>query len=272
MGLRVNTNVASINAQRNLAKVTDRLNSSYRKLSTGLRITQASDDAAGLAISERLRSQVRSLGQAKRNANDGISLVQTAEGSLNETSSILSRMRELAVQASNGTVSTQDKATLNEEFTALRDEVNRIAQSTEFNGIKLLDGSSSTMTLQVGLGTTGGVDTLSVSLSSALATSLTLDSLNISTGASAAMDAIDIAIDSVSSLRGSLGSVQNRLQSTINNLGVQVENLSAAESRIRDVDIARETAELTRNSILQQASISILAQANAGGQSALNLL
>ena len=161
---------------------------------------------------------------------------------------------------------------MNEEFVALRDEVNRIAQSTEFNGIKLLDGSSSTMSLQVGLGTTGGVDTLSVSLSPALATSLSLSTLDISTGASAAMGAIDTAIDSVSSMRGSLGAVQNGLQSTINNLGVQVENRSAAESRIRDVDVARETAELTRNSILQQASISILAQANAGGQSALNLL
>ncbi|MEZ5989518.1 MAG: flagellin [Planctomycetota bacterium] len=274
MGLRVNTNVASINAQRNLSKVTERLNSSFRKLSTGLRITRAADDAAGLAISERLRMQIRSMDQAKRNANDGISLVQTAEGSLNESSSLLMRMRELAVQANNGTVSDTDKATLNEEFTALRDELNRIAQSTEFSGIKLLDGSSSSLSLQVGIGTTGGVDTISVSLSPALSTSLGVNALSIASSGSpsAAIAAIDTALDSVSSLRGSLGAVQNRLQSTINNLGVQVENLSAAESRIRDVDVAKETAELTRNSILQQASIAILAQANLSTQASLSLL
>ncbi len=272
MGLRVNTNVASINSQRNLENVTNRLGRNYRKLSTGLRITTAADDAAGLAISERLRSQVRSLSQAKRNAMDGISLVQTAEGSMNETNSILIRMRELATQANNGTVSARDKATLNEEFSALRDEINRIAQSTEFNGVKLLDGSASTMTLQVGLGTTGGVDTIGVSLSPALSTSLGLSTLDISTSASAAMGAIDSAIDTVSSLRGSLGAVQNRLNSTITNIGVAVENLSAAESRIRDVDIADETSKLTRNSILQQAAISILSQANASPQSALSLL
>ena len=272
MGLRVNTNIASINSQRNLESITNRLGKNYAKLSTGLRITTASDDAAGLAISERLRSQVRSLTQAKRNAMDGISLVQTAEGSMNETNSILIRMKELATQAANGTVSARDKATLNEEFTALRSEIDRIAMSTEFNGVKLLDGSSSSMTLQIGLGTAAGVDTIGVSLSAALATSLTLDSLNIATGASAAMDAIDIAIDSVSSLRGSLGAVQNRLDSTITNIGVAVENLSAAESRIRDVDIASETAKLTRNSIMQQAAISVLSQANASPQSALSLL
>ena len=172
MGLRVNTNIASMNAQRNLSKVTNSLNKSYRKLSTGLRITSASDDAAGLAASERLRSQIRSLDQAKRNANDGISLVQTAEGSLEEVNNLMSRMRELAIQANNGTVSDTDKKTLNEEFTSLVSEVNRIAKSTEFNNIKLLDGSSSNLTFQVGFGTTGGTDTIGVSLSPALTTSL----------------------------------------------------------------------------------------------------
>ncbi|MEQ1631858.1 MAG: flagellin [Planctomycetota bacterium] len=274
MGLRVNTNVASINAQRNLATVNERLGGNFRRLSTGLRISTAADDAAGLAISERLRSQVRSLDQAKRNANDGISMVQTAEGALNEVSSILTRLRELAIQSSNGSVSNADKDTLDEEFQSLVSEVNRIGQSTEFNGIKLLDGSSSSVSFQVGFGTTAGTDTLSVTLSEASSSSLSLASLDIGSGGATttAIDTIDDAINTVSSLRGSLGAIQNRLGSTINNLAIQVENLSAAESRIRDVDVAYETAQLTRNSILQQASISILSQANAQPQSALSLL
>ena len=274
MGLRVNTNVTSINAQRNLASVTDRLSTNFRRLSTGLRISTAADDAAGLAISERLRSQVRSLDQAKRNANDGISLVQTAEGALNEVNSVLTRLRELSIQAANGSVSNQDKDTLNEEFTSLVDEIDRIAQSTEFNGINLLDGSSASVSFQVGYGTTAGVDTLDVTLQAADETALGLDSLDISStgNTSTAIAAIDTAINTVSSLRGSLGAAQNRLGSTINNLAIQTENLSAAESRIRDVDVAYETAQLTRNSILQQASISVLAQANAQPQSALALL
>ena len=274
MGLRVNTNVTSINAQRNLSSVTNRLGDNFRRLSTGLRISTAADDAAGLAISERLRSQVRSLEQSKRNANDGISLVQTAEGALNEVSSILTRLRELSIQASNGSVSDQDKSTLNEEFTSLVNEVNRIGRSTEFNGIKLLDGSSSSVSFQVGFGTTSGIDTLSVSLSAALSTSLALNNLDIgSTGSTTtAITNIDTAINTISSLRGSLGAVQNRLGSTINNLAITSENLSAAESRIRDVDVAYETAQLTRNNILQSASISVLAQANAQPQSALSLL
>ena len=274
MGLRVNTNVASINAQRNLASVTDRLGASFRRLSTGLRISTASDDAAGLAISERLRGQIRSLEQGKRNANDGISYVQTAEGALNEVSSILVRLRELAVQAANGSVSNADKDTLQEEFSALVNEVDRIGRSTEFNGTKLLDGSSSTVSFQVGLGITAGIDTISLSMSPALSTTLSLNSLDIGSGGSTstAITNIDAAINQVSSLRGSLGAVQNRLNSTIANLAVTVENLSAAESRIRDVDVAYETAQLTRNSILQQASIAVLAQSNALPQSALSLL
>ena len=170
MGLRVNTNVASINAQRNLNQVTERLAGNYRRLSTGLRISTAADDAAGLAISERLRSQIRSLEQCKRNANDGISFVQTAEGALNEVSSILTRLRELAIQASNGSVSGADRETLDEEFQSLVGEINRIGRSTEFNGVKLLDGSSSTVSFHVGFGTTTGIDTLSISLSASLST------------------------------------------------------------------------------------------------------
>ena len=274
MGLRVNTNSASINAQRNLASVTERLTGNFRRLSTGLRISTAADDAAGLAISERLRSQIRSLDQATRNANDGISMTQTADGALNEVSSIMTRLRELAVQSANGSVSNQDKETLDQEFQSLVNEVNRIGRSTEFSGIKLLDGSTSSVTFQVGFGTTAGIDTISVSLAASLSTSLGLNSLDIGSGGdtSAAINNIDAAINSVSSLRGSLGAVQNRLGSTINNLAIQVENLSAAESRIRDVDVAYETAQLTRNSILQQASISVLAQSNALPQSALTLL
>ncbi len=274
MGLRVNTNIASINAQRNTAQVTTRLARNYQRLSTGLRISTAADDAAGLAISERLRSQVRSLSQASRNANDGISLVQVGEGALNEVSNILVRLRELAIQAANGATSTADKNTIKEEFDSLVNEINRIAQSTEFNGIKLLDGSASTVTFQVGINTAAGIDSLNVTLTPALSTTLGLSTVDVGSGGntSFAIAQIDSAVNAVSQLRGRFGSLQNRLQSTIANLGVASESLSAAESRIRDVDVAYETAELTRNNILQQASIAILAQANAQPQSALTLL
>ncbi|MCA8949954.1 MAG: flagellin FliC, partial [Planctomycetes bacterium] len=191
-----------------------------------------------------------------------------------EVSSILIRLRELAIQSSNGSVSNDDKNTLNEEFSSLVNEINRIGQSTEFSGIKLLDGSSSSVTFQVGFGTTTDIDTISVTLNAALSSSLSLQSLDIGSGGATttAITNIDTAINTISSLRGSLGAVQNRLGSTINNLAITVENLSAAESRIRDVDVAYETSQLTRNSILQQASISVLAQANALPQSALQLL
>jgi flagellin len=274
MGLRVNTNIASINAQRNTAQVTTRVARNYQRLSTGLRISTAADDAAGLAISERLRSQVRSLSQASRNANDGISLVQVGEGALNEVSNILVRLRELTIQSANGSSSTADKNTIKEEFDSLVNEINRIAKSTEFNGIRLLDGSSSTVTFQVGINTVADVDQLNVTLTPALTTSLGLSTIDVGSGGntSFAIAQIDAAVNAVSQLRGKFGSLQNRLQSTIANLGVSSESLSAAESRIRDVDVAYETAELTRNNILQQASISILAQANSQPQSALQLL
>jgi len=274
MGLRVNTNVASINAQRNLSNVNESLAVNFRRLSTGLRIATAADDAAGLAISERLRSQVRSLEQAKRNGNDGISLLQTGEGSLNEVNGILVRLRELSIQASNGTTSGADKDTLNNEFGALIGEINRIGRATAFNGVNLLDGSASQVSFQIGLGVTNGIDTIGVSFNPVLATTLNLNTLDIGSlgNTSLAITNIDAAINAVSSLRGRLGAAQNRLTSTINNIASTVENLSAAESRIRDVDVAYETAALTRNQILQQASISILSQANALPQAALNLL
>ena len=274
MGLRVNTNIASINAQRNTAQVTTRLARNFQRLSTGLRISTAADDAAGLAISERLRAQVRSLGQASRNANDGISLVQTGEGALNEVSNILVRLRELAIQAANGSSSNADKNTIKEEFDSLVREIDRIAHSTDFNGVKLLDGSSSAVQFQVGINTSPQIDVLSVSLLPALATTLGLSTVDVGSGGntSFAIAQLDAAVNVVSQLRGTFGSLQNRLQSTIANIGVAQESLSAAESRIRDVDVAFETAELTRNSILQQASISILSQANAQPQAALQLL
>jgi flagellin len=253
MAIRINSNLSSLNAQRGLSSVTDRLQKNYQHLSTGLRIATAGDDAAGLGISERLKAQIASLSQAQRNANDGISLTQTAEGSLNEVSNILIRMRELATEAANGTVSSKDKDTLNSEFGDLISEVDRIAKSSDFNNVKLLDGSTTSITFQVDL----GISTLDIS------------SAGSSTGA---ISAIDSAIDQVSSTRGKLGAAQNRLQSTIANLGVSIESLSAANSRIRDVDVASETADLTRNAILQQAAISVLAQANLQPQTALTLL
>ncbi len=274
MGLRVNSNIASINAQRSLSVTTERLQANFRRLSTGLRISTAADDAAGLAISERFRAQIRSTNQAVRNAQDGISLTQTGEGALNEVSNILIRMRELAMQASNGTVSSDDRDTLNQEFIDLINEVDRIAQSTTFNGVPLLDGTGATLTFQVGTGTASGIDTIQLSTSDALASTLGLSTLDIgSSGApSIAIDVVDQAINSVSRIRGQFGAVQNRLTSTISNLRIQAENTSAAESRIRDVDVAIETASLTRNSILQQSAISILSQANTQPQAALQLL
>ena len=274
MGLRVNSNIASLNAQRSLSTTTERLQSNYRRLSTGLRISTASDDAAGLAISERFRAQIRSTNQAIRNAQDGISLTQTGEGALNEVSSILIRMRELSIQAANGTVSSDDRTTLDQEFSDLINEIDRIAQSTTFNGVRLLDGTGSTITFQVGTGTTIGIDTIQLSTSDTLACTLGLSTLDIgaSGSPSTAIDRLDDAINQVSQVRGQFGAAQNRLSTTIQNLQIQSENLSAAESRIRDVDVASETSSLTRNSILQQAAISILAQANTQPQAALQLL
>lgn len=274
MGLRVNTNVASLNAQRSLASVNGALESSFRRLSTGLRIATAADDAAGLAISERLRANIRGIEQSKRNALDGISLVQTTEGALNEVNTILVRLRELAVQSANGTVSNADKETLDDEFQQLVTEINRIGRATSFNNIQLLDGSVTAISLQIGYGTSAGIDTLALTLTASLSTSLNLNTLDIGSAGNTtlAITNVDAAINTVSQLRGRLGAVQNRLNSTISNISIAVENISAADSRVRDVDVAYETAQLTKHSILQQASISILTQANAQPQAALQLL
>ena len=273
MALRVNSNIFSLNAQRNLANASDRLAGNYARLSSGLRIASAGDDAAGLGISDRMRAQVRSLNQAGRNAQDGVSLSQTAEASSGETTANLQRMRELAVQAANGTLSSTDRTTLNTEFQALLTEIERVATQTTFNGTAILDGSTSSMSIQVGTesGETISVGLVDISRGGLGLSGSTFD-LTTVTNASAALNTIDTAIDSVATFRGNLGSSQNRLRSTIRSISATAENLSAAESRIRDVDVASETADLTRNTILQQAAVSVLSQANVQPQIALSLL
>jgi flagellin len=258
-------------AQRQMGVVTSRLQGNYSRLASGLRIATAADDAAGLAISERMRSQIRSLGAAGRNAQDGISLVQTAEGALNEVSNLLGRMRELSVQSANGTLSTADRTTINDEVTALVAEIDRIASSVEFNGITLLDGTAAGTSIQVGL---DAAETIGVTLQDATTATLGVDVIDVTTsaGANTALGLVDTAIDTVNAARGSLGASQNRLQSAIASIANSRENLSSAESRIRDVDVASETADLTRNSIMQQAAVSILQQANTQPQIALSLL
>ena len=271
MGLRINTNIASLNAQRNLHTVTGRLNGNFARLSSGLRIAIAADDAAGLAISERMRGKILSYTVASRNAQDGISLVQTAEGALNEVSNILGRMRELAMQAANGTMDTVDRATLDVEFQALDAEVQRIATSTEFNGTNILDGILGSIPIQVGLDSGDTIVITSVNTQSA---TLGIDTLAVTsiTLAETALGALDTAIQSVNTARGDLGATQNRMTSALASIFNARENLSAAESRIRDVDVAAETADLARNSIMQQAAVSVLQRANLQPQVALALL
>ena len=271
MSLIINTNIASLTAQKNLANVTMKLQSSYDHLSSGLRITSAADDAAGLGISERLRAKISAWAVAGRNTQDGISLAQTGEGALNGVNNMLSRMRELATQAANGTLSPTDRTTADNEFQKLISEVDRVATSTEFNDIKLLDGSSPTSTIQVGI---NAGDTIDVNLQDTTAATLGINGLNVTSAAnaSAAITAIGTAIDTVNTARGQFGADMNRLQNAFANTQTQDQNLSAAESRIRDVDVAAETANLTRNTILQQAAVSVLSQANVQPQLALKLL
>lgn len=273
MGLRINTNIASLNAQKNLNAVSDRLGGNYQRLSSGLRITQASDDAAGLGLSEKLRSKIRSFDQAGRNAQDGISLTQTAEGALQETSNILNRIRELAVQSANGTLGTEERATIDNEVQSLVNEIGRISDTTEFNGVQLLDGSGTTASIQVGINS-GATQQIDVVLQDTSIATLGIGSIDTSTatGATAALADIDDAIDLVNTGRGTLGAAQNRLNSAFGSIQTARENLSASESRIRDVDFASETAELTRNTVLQQAATSVLQQANTQPQIALSLL
>lgn len=275
MALTINTNVASLNAQRNLGSSQSALGTAMQRLSSGLRINSAKDDAAGLAISNRMTSQVRGLNQAVRNANDGISLAQTAEGALQETTSLLQRMRELAVQSSNGTNTTEDQASLDAEFQQLVTEIDRISTDTSFNNQTLLNGdfsgSANAMVFQIGADAT---QTIAVEIAGAGAAALSIDTLDVLdfSGAQSAITQIDAAIATVDSSRGDLGAVQNRLESTIANLSNVSENVSAARSRILDADIAQETSNMTKFNILQQAGVSILAQANQAPQLALSLL
>jgi flagellin len=274
MGLRVNTNVASINAQRSLMVNTSLLSKSLEKLSSGLRINRAGDDAAGLAISESLKSDIRALQQASRNAADGISMIQTAEGGLEEVSGILIRMRELAEQAATGTLGDDERTYLDSEFQQLILEVSRIADSTEFNGTKLLDGSIAQLDIQVGIGTQSDSQVTLMLGAGMRADDLNLSTINVLDAAAALLSitAVSNATGLVSAQRADFGSAQNRLESTIRNIAMSVENLSAANSRIRDVDIAVETSAMTAMQILQQAGVAVLAQANATPQLALQLL
>jgi len=274
MGLVINTNIASMNAQRNLSRTEDSLNTSLARLSSGMRITAAKDDAAGLAISEKLRAQIRGLAQAERNSLDGISVVQVAEGALNEVGNILIRMRELSVQSATGTLGTTERGFLNNELNELMEEIDRIAGVTDFNGMQLLDGTAD-IDLQVGIRNHPD-DRISIAISTMSTVGIGLSGIQISgatgSNARAALDALDTAISNVSRIRGDLGAIQNRLASTIKNLATQRENLSAANSRIRDVDVAEETVTMTRSQILMQAGISVLAQANQLPTMALSLI
>jgi len=278
MSLFVNTNSSALNAQRQLSESSQALNKSFERLSSGFRINSASDDAAGLQISDRLTSQLQGLNQAVRNSNDAISITQTAEGALAETTNSLQRIRQLAVQSQNGINSSADRVALQKEVAALKTEISRIATDTKFNNLNILDASYSAAFL---VGANSG-QTISVNLSASKivggtgfsATGLGIGTLSVETfgEASAALASIDTAISAIGNVRADLGALQNRFQSTIRNLTNIAENLAGARSQIRDTDFAAETADLTRNQIIQQASISVLSQANQRPQAALSLL
>jgi len=276
MALTITTNLASLNAQKNLRGTQMDMNRSLARLSSGFRINQAADDAAGLAISENLKGQIRGLKQASRNADDGISLVQVAEGGLQEVSNMLVRLRELGVQASSDTIGDTERHFLDVEYQQLKSEIQRISEVTKFNGRDLLNGTGGVMDIQVGIYNDPFQDRISFNASSA---NSTLDALGVSAlslaskeDAQQSLSFIDEAQVSVNAMRANFGAMQNRLNSTINNLAVAHENLSAANSRIRDTDIAAETAEMTRNNIMTQAGVSVLGQANSSQQVALKLL
>jgi flagellin len=276
MGFRINTNVSSLAAQRSLSVNNREAESNLNKLSSGSRITKASDDAAGLAISEKMKANIRSMKQADRNANDGISMIQTAEGGLNEVSSILTRMRELAVQTSSDTVGDVERGMTNMEYQNLKLELERISQVTEFNGKKLLNGEGKQYEFQVGVNNDGFNDRIGYDAGqvNSRIDNLGVDELDVSTkeGSQGSLAALDSAIEKVSGHRAYLGAIQNRLVSTSNNLQINTENLSAANSRIRDVDYADATAQKAKMDILNAAGTSVLAQANMSSQNALKLI
>ena len=268
MSLRIQNNVEAFNAHRNLVGTSGKLAKSMERLSSGYRINRAADDAAGLAISEKLRGQIGGLAQAQRNAQDAVSLVQTAEGSLTEVHAMLQRVRELAVQFKNGSLSTTDRSSIQSEVNQLASEIERIGQSAEFNGIQLLSNASGTITFQAGSDDGQTIAVSTISLGQATGTAY-----NVLTQAGATdISEIDAALDKVSAQRATFGAVQNRLEYTMNNLATYRENLVASESRIRDVDMASEMVNFTKLQILQQAGTSMLAQANSSSQAVLSLL
>ncbi|MGZ3688070.1 MAG: flagellin N-terminal helical domain-containing protein [Bdellovibrionota bacterium] len=277
MGLRINTNVPALVAQRNLRTTRYSLDKTLERLSSGSRINHAGDDAAGLAISESLRAQLRGLGQAERNAQDGVSVVQIAEGALAEISNILIRMRELGVQAASDTVGGQERGFMNVEFNQLQEEIDRIANSTEYNRVPLLNGKAATFDIQVGTRNNPTIDRIRLFDSNASDVSVTalgvnLTSVSDKTSAQNCLAAVDSALNSVTSIRAEFGAMQNRLQSVINNIMISRENLASANSRIRDADVAEEATEMTKNNILMQSGVAVLGQANTTIKSALSLL
>ncbi|OYZ20104.1 MAG: flagellin [Bdellovibrio sp. 28-41-41] len=276
MGMRVSTNIASVNAQRQLSGSQKSIQKSMQQLASGSRINIAADDAAGLAISENLKASARSAAQAKRNASDGISMIQTAEGGLNEISNIVVRLRELGIQASSDTVGDTERGFLNKEVVQLKSEMQRISNVTTWGKTKLLDGSTPTFDFQVGLynDKENSVISFDSSENEATLSALGLDSVDFSTkeGAQDALDSLDSALSGVNGMRANLGAIQNRLYSTVDNLGVQEENILSANSRIRDTDVAQASSEMVRNNILLQAGTSTLAQANSNNQMALKLI
>jgi flagellin len=276
MGMRVSTNIGAINAQRNLSGAQRVMSKSMGQLASGSRINIAADDAAGLAISEKLKSQIRSARQANRNANDGISMIQTAEGGLNEISNMVTRLRELGVQSSSDTVSNVERNFINKEVEQLKSEINRIAQTTKWGNTTLLDGTTPVFDFQVGIFNSQNEDRISFDSSKNVATldRLGLADMDYTTkkGSQVALQRLDNAQNVVNGYRSNLGALQNRLTSTIDNLAVQEENLSAANSRVRDTDVAMASSEMVRNQILLQAGTSTLAQANQSSQMALKLI
>lgn len=276
MGFRINTNTASNAAQRALKETSRETQSTLEKLSSGSRINKAGDDAAGLAISEKLKATYRSLDQANRNANDGVSFIQVAEGGLNEVGNMLTRLRELAIQAASDTVGDKERALTDLEYQNLKSEIQRISETTEFNGTSLLDGQGGTLDFQIGLNNDEFQDRIFFKAEdhNAQLDELGIDGISVSSKDDArdGLEKIDGAIDQVAAQRANLGALQNRLTSTARNLDVAGENIRAANSRIRDVDYAQETAKNVRNNILTQAGVGVLSQANGIGQSALRLI
>lgn len=276
MGLRIMTNVSALNAQKNLYMTGINLGKSMARLSSGQRINQAADDAAGLAISENLKAQIRGLRQANRNANDGISLVQIAEGSLNEVSNMLIRLRELGVQAASDTIGDTERKFLDVEYQQLKSEIQRVTESTQYNGYDLLNGTGSVIDIQVGVNNDPFKDRISFNAGAANSTlealGMVSETVGTKEGAQTTLSVLDDAMISVNAIRANFGAMQNRLQSTSSNLLIYDENMSAANSRIRDADIAAESTEMVRNNILMQAGTAILGQANQVNQLALKLL